>query len=148
MHDPTDPTGAAASSSLATALDQGKDHHIPASELPSCPRCRSLLRPDVVWFGESLPLETVNKVGAWMAESDFIDLMLVIGTAAAVRPASGYIARARMKGARVAVVNMEGTEEALGAASGLGDRDWLFQGDAGVLVPEMLKNIVGEISKD
>lgn len=81
---------------------------IPTSELPHCPKCRkSLLRPNVVWFGESLPDKTLGEVEQYMHESrDGIDLIIVIGTSAKVYPAAGYIPAARDLGARVCVVNM------------------------------------------
>lgn len=43
---------------------------------------------------------------------------------------------ARSRGARVAVVNVEGAD--LGAADDLGERDFLFVGDAAVVLPEIL----------
>ena len=65
--------------------------------------------------------------------------MLVIGTSAEVYPATAYIEAARRKGARVAVVNVEKEDVGL---LGLGEQDWYFEGDAAVLVPEMVKGVV------
>lgn len=65
-----------------------------------------------------------------------IDLIMVIGTTAKVWPAAGYVDIARQRGARVAVVNVEG--EDLGAAEGLGEGDFLFVGDAAVVLPGLL----------
>ncbi len=59
-----------------------------APELRPCPKCGSSMRPSVVWFGESLPLD------AWAAaESSCVatDVLLVIGTSAVVYPAAGLI---------------------------------------------------------
>ena len=69
--------------------------------------------------------------------------MLVIGTTAEVYPAAGYIERARQKGARIAVVNMD--SENLGATGSLRDGDWMFEGDAGVVVPEIFRSVIGEL---
>jgi len=33
----------------------------------------------------------------------------------------------------------------LGDAGGLTEQDWLFQGDAGVIVPELLQKIIAEV---
>jgi NAD-dependent SIR2 family protein deacetylase len=66
--------------------------------------------------------------------------MLVIGTSSKVYPAAGYTEIARRNGARVAVINMD-AEDAIGLRHG----DWFFQGDAGEIVPEILKSVVGEI---
>jgi len=69
--------------------------------------------------------------------------MFVIGTTAQVYPAAGYVNIARQKGARIVVVNVESKEGELGAAGYLGTRDFLFQGDAGVLLPMILEGVIG-----
>ena len=74
--------------------------------------------------------------------------MLVIGTTATVWPAAGYIHEAQRRGARVAVVNMDGVEGELGAASNLRRGDFLFQGDAGKILPEILKGVIGELKDE
>ena len=114
---------------------------IPEDELPHCPRCKTgLLRPGVVWFGESLPDDVMDSVHHWIHSTPKIDLMLVIGTSSKVYPAAGYTEIARNKGARVAVINMDRHD-----AIGMRSRDWFFEGDAGEIVPELLKSVVGEI---
>lgn len=160
----TDVTGIEATSSLTGAMqsaDQGSGTsrevdisdarvsipHLPRSELPKCPQCRDgLLRPGVVWFGERLPEGTIQAVEQFIDESEEIDLILVIGTSAKVYPAAGYVDEARDKGARVAVINTDRADTP-GGAGGLEEGDWFFQGDAGVVVPEILKSVIGEISK-
>lgn len=117
---------------------------ISPEQLPRCPKCHNLTRPGVVWFGESLPTDTIHAVDTFIAESGFIDLILVIGTSAKVYPAAGYVDVARKKGARVAVVNMDAADIP-GGARGLTDRDWFFEGDAGVIIPEILKPVIGEV---
>jgi NAD-dependent deacetylase sirtuin 5 len=72
-------------------------------------------------------------------------LILVIGTTATVYPAAGYVDKARRGGAKVAVINMDGVDGELGAASNLRDGDFLFQGDAAKILPEILKPIIGEL---
>ena len=54
---------------------------------PRCPQpeCDELLRPDVVWFGESLPLDALHKA---MAAAQRCDVFLSIGTSALVQPAA------------------------------------------------------------
>ena len=54
-------------------------------DLPQCPKCnKELLRPGVVWFGESLPVAVLENVEDYLAAGK-IDLMIVIGTSAKVR---------------------------------------------------------------
>lgn len=114
-------------------------------ELPHCPDCKAgLLRPGVVWFGEALPEDTLEEISEWI-DRDKIDLMLVIGTTATVWPAAGYVQEARSQGAKVAVINMDGLDGELGAASNLTDGDFLFQGDAAKILPDILKPIIGEL---
>lgn len=116
---------------------------IPHEHLPQCPQCNSnLLRPGVVWFGESLPEHVVQSVSSWFNQPDKVDLMLVIGTSSKVYPAAGYAQVARQKGARVAVINMDPAD-----ATSLTNQDWFFQGDAAVIVPDLLKGIIGETSE-
>lgn len=109
-----------------------------ADDLPKCPKCNGLLRPGVVWFGEPLPTDTIDYVDKWI-ESEPVDLMLVIGTSSRVWPAAGYVETAREAGARVAVINLDPN------GAGLVDEDWFFQGDASVILPEILKPIIGDI---
>lgn len=117
--------------------------NVDPADLPSCPECKEgLLRPGVVWFGEALPSHTLDAVDEWIKAEPKIDLMLVIGTSAKVWPAAGYVDIARSRGARVAVINMDPGDIPRG---GLTARDWLFQGDAGAVVPELLKSVIGDI---
>src|SRR5207244_2866413 len=67
--------------SCAKIEDRGTE---PLDELPRCPACGDLLRPDVVWFEESLPYEI------WFAAEEavrYCDCFLVVGTSAIVYPA-------------------------------------------------------------
>lgn len=110
-------------------------------DLPKCPNCNGLLRPAVVWFGESLPSDTLNYVDEWI-ESGPIDLMLVIGTSSRVWPAASYTEIARRHGARVAVINMDPDDVAVRNST---KGDWFFQGDASVIVPEILESVIGKV---
>ncbi|MGQ4832990.1 MAG: NAD-dependent protein deacetylase [Candidatus Asgardarchaeia archaeon] len=58
---------------------------IPQDIPPKCKKCGSLLRPDVVWFGEPLPTEALNMA---FYLSNKADLMLVVGTSLLVQPAA------------------------------------------------------------
>lgn len=129
--DPADPSKDLDISQVTSPLRE-----VGNKELPRCPRCKhGLLRPGVVWFGESLPHDTIARVESWMYKPEKIDLLLVIGTSAVVYPAAGYIAQARNKGARVAVINAERPGQ---VASKLQPGDWFFEGDAGVIMPQIL----------
>ncbi|EEQ32110.1 hypothetical protein McanMca71_005499 [Microsporum canis] len=116
--------------------------HLTEADLPHCPQCSSaLLRPGVVWFGEELPDDTLDGIEKFLDEGP-VDLVLVIGTSAQVFPAALYVEHGRDRGARVAVINMDATHV---PQSGLYATDWLFQGDASVILPEILKDIIGDL---
>lgn len=71
-------------------------------EPPTCPVCRSAVRPGVVWFGESLP--SVD----WARAEDAVDgadVVLVVGTSGIVYPAAGLPERAAARGIPVIEVN-------------------------------------------
>ncbi len=104
---------------------------IAPEDLPHCPRCGSLLRPGVVWFGEKLPSDVLDRVNAWMESVERVDVMLVIGTAARVTPASEYITRAVDKGALVVELNVSADEE-------LYEADFLWPGDVSFTLPQLV----------
>jgi len=74
--------------------------------LPHCPSCGALLRPDVVWFGESIPERALSQAteAARTAEA-----CLVIGTAGAVYPAAGFVLAVHRRGRPVIVVDPNAT---------------------------------------
>ena len=142
--------GAGSKQQTGRELDISDDRvdipQLSTKDLPQCPECGNgsgLLRPGVVWFGEELPANVISEIDDFIKESRKIDLILVIGTSAKVYPAAGYIHKARAKGARVAVINMDRADTGRG---GLKLGDWFFEGDAGVLVPELLMSELGSLS--
>ncbi|CAM3142345.1 NAD-dependent protein deacylase [Mycobacterium intermedium] len=74
-------------------------------EPPVC-HCGGLIRPDIVWFGESLPQ------GPWRHAVDAMesaDVVVVVGTSAIVYPAAGLPEMALARGTAVVEVNPEPT---------------------------------------
>ena len=55
---------------------------IPSMQLPRCKKCNGLLRPHVVWFGEMLFTDVLERA---YASLEHCDLLLVIGTSAVVQ---------------------------------------------------------------
>jgi len=96
--------------------------------LPRCPSCGALMRPDVVWFGESLDPDVI---GASMEAAREADLCLVVGTSAVVHPAASVPDVTRRSGGRVLEVNLEATPVTAYA-------DVSLPGEAGKLVPAVL----------
>jgi NAD-dependent deacetylase len=84
-----------------------EDRTVPLSEIPPhCPRCGSLARPDVVWFGESLPGHALD---AAFGAAQRCQVMLVIGTSAVVQPAASLPVLALQHGAYVVEINPQAT---------------------------------------
>lgn len=74
------------------------DEHAP----PRCPECGGVLRPDVVWFGEMLPADALERARAAAAAAD---VFLSIGTSSEVYPAAALPEIARAAGALVVEIN-------------------------------------------
>lgn len=83
-----------------------EDLRVPLPPLPTCTDCGALLRPHVVWFGETLDTNILNS--AYEAIQN-CRIMLVIGTSGTVQPAASMGFHARSKGALVAEINLEPT---------------------------------------
>ena len=86
---------------------ESDDFRTPLPELPPrCNSCGAMLRPGVVWFGESLP----HDVWAKAAEaSSTADVFFAIGTSAVVHPAAGLIGIAHRGGATTVEINPDAT---------------------------------------
>lgn len=113
---------------------------IPIDQLPTCPSCRvGLLRPGVVWFGESLPFNVLKKADDFISSSPPVDLILVIGTSGTVWPAAGYTEQVKKRGGKVAVFNIDLPED--------DSSDWAFQGDAAEILPVALEPIIGQLKR-
>ncbi len=94
---------------LACRFHQGDRNPIDATSagsLPHCPECGSLLRPDVVWFGESLDENTLE---AAVTTAQGAEVCLVVGTSAVVHPAASLPLLTRQNGGVIVEVNPEPT---------------------------------------
>jgi NAD-dependent deacetylase len=105
----------------------------PGLEAPPLCSCGSLLRPNVVWFGEALPqvvLADANK-----AARD-CDLMLVIGTSALVQPAASLPYIAMDRGVKVVEINPNETPLTE-------DASVFLKGASGELMPQLVRLLDG-----
>ncbi|HET8721562.1 MAG TPA: NAD-dependent deacylase [Nitrospira sp.] len=82
------------------------NHDVPIAILPSCRHCSGLLRPHIVWFGESLSADDLARCDAALRSCD---VLLVIGTSGVVYPAAGFASVAKASGAFVADINPDAT---------------------------------------
>ncbi|MBW1997490.1 MAG: NAD-dependent deacylase [Deltaproteobacteria bacterium] len=95
--------------STLSCLKCGRKYHATekrGSEFPPRCDCGQVLKPDVVFFGEAIPAEAMNRSFhlASMAQA-----VLVVGTSALVSPANTIPSLAKKSGARIIEINKEKT---------------------------------------
>ncbi len=101
----------------------------PTDEIPPrCPRCGSYLRPDVVWFGETLPRRALDES---FRAAESCDIFFSIGTSGVVEPAASLPFIALQNGAMVIEVNPEETPLSESAT-------FVLRGGAGQVMPRVL----------
>jgi NAD-dependent deacetylase len=80
--------------------------YIEERQVPVCPECGSVLKPDVVLYGELLPL------AVWQAAEEAVkkcDLMIVAGSSLEVTPVSSLPLTAVQKGVKLIIINHTAT---------------------------------------
>jgi len=101
----------------------------PLREIPPRCACGGLLRPGVVWFGEALPADAIERAVHAARECE---VFLVCGTSAVVYPAAALPESALAAGARVIEVNLEKTPFSQFA-------DLSLRGKCGELLPQIIR---------
>ncbi len=74
--------------------------------VPRCPNCGGLIRPDVVWFGELLPIEAISRA---QELSTAAEIFFSVGTSSTVEPAASLPYLAKGNGAYLVEINPEET---------------------------------------
>lgn len=105
-----------------------EDRRVPIPILPVCETCGALVRPHIVWFGESLDPAEIQRCTEALQSCD---VLLVIGTSGVVYPAAGFASVAKQAGATVVEINLDETPQ-----SNL--VDLALRGRAKDLVPQLL----------
>jgi NAD-dependent protein deacetylase/lipoamidase len=95
---------------------------------PLCPRCGAYVRPDVVWFGEMIPPQALERA---CAAAERCDVFLSIGTSAQVYPAAGLAEMAQAAGAWLVEINPQPTPQSRYAR-------YLLSGAAGEILPTLV----------
>jgi NAD-dependent deacetylase len=75
---------------------------IEAGRIPYCPHCGGVIKPNVILFGETLPVQALMAAKRVTAECD---LMLIAGSSLEVAPASDLPMLARSREAHLIIVN-------------------------------------------
>ena len=113
-----------------------EDIDISEKKVLKCEKCGGLIRPDVVWFGEMLPVDAINNAEISAANSD---VFFTIGTSAEVYPAAMLPIIAKRAGAYVVEINTKPT-----AISN--ELDETITGKSGEILSELV-NKIKEIRK-
>jgi NAD-dependent deacetylase len=95
-----------------------------------------MLRPGVVWFGETLPVDVFEQA---VRATQFCDLFFSVGTSAEVFPAAQLPGIARQHGAYVVEVNIERSAAADAAHE-------VLRGKAGEILPALATSLQGAMS--
>jgi len=100
-------------------------------DVPDCDYCGGILKPDVIFFGENLPQETLN---AAIYYAQHCDLFIVLGSSLVVYPAANMPMYAKESGAKLVIINGEET-----AYDGFADL--VIHGKTGVIMKDILDEI-------
>jgi len=95
-------------SSTLSCLSCGRTYHAVDKRGERTPRCecKTILKPDVVFFGEAIPPEALSR-SFQLASS--AEVLMVVGTSAVVSPANTIPSIAKDRGAKIIEINMEST---------------------------------------
>lgn len=122
-------------SSTLTCIWCGKRYKLDEMEAgqqtPLCV-CRKPLKPDVVFFGESIPTEALNRSFALASKAEAV---MIVGTSALVSPANTIPVMAKERGAKLIEVNKEETHLS-GSMT-----DIFLQGSAGEIMPALTEAV-------
>lgn len=109
------------------------DAAIQEGEPARCVACDGLIRPDVVWFGEMLPRDAIERADEATTRAD---VFLSVGTSAVVYPAAQFPLEAGANGAYVAEINPDTTAIT-------DDVDEAIRGPAGEVLPALCAAVAG-----
>jgi NAD-dependent deacetylase len=108
------------------------NREVPIQILPKCTECGGLLRPDVVWFGESLDVDILHFIAQQIEKTQ---VMLVVGTSGKVQPAASFGLVAKRAGAFVVEVNRSKTDQS-------SFFDVSFEGKSGEILPLLVEKAI------
>ena len=104
-------------------------HSVAKGEIPPrCEKCNGVLKSEAILFGEPLPEAAMSKAIELCQNTD---LMIVIGSSLSIYPAAFLPQLAKNSGAKIILVNLEGTNRDSVA-------DIVLQGRATEVVPRIL----------
>jgi len=98
------------------------------TQIPPLCKCGSILRPNVVWFGESLPQDVWQSA---IIHANRCDMMIVVGTSLVVSPANTLPFYARQNNSTIVEINPEETMMS-------SDMDFSIRGTGAQILPEFV----------
>jgi NAD-dependent deacetylase len=107
-----------------------EDRHV-----PHCPKCGGVIKPNVILFGEQLP---VRELQASKEAARKADLMLVVGSSLEVAPAGDLPLLAVRNGAKLIIINIEPTPVDNQAHI-------VIHADAAEVLPDIMKRLEARI---
>lgn len=102
---------------------------VPLKSVPPKCECGAVLRPDVVWFGESIPSLALEKAFRVIEQCD---TLIVVGTSGVVYPVASFPETVKNNGGFVIEVNVEPTPISAVADASL-------YGNSGDILPMLVK---------
>ncbi|HEY3232661.1 MAG TPA: Sir2 family NAD-dependent protein deacetylase [Roseiflexaceae bacterium] len=102
---------------------------------PHCPQCGSMLRPDVVLFGEGLPEWELRRATRAVEQCD---VFLCVGSVGAIQPIASFPLIAKRAGALGLAIATEDSIYTLMA-------DHVIPATPGEALPELVRLVVGEM---
>jgi NAD-dependent deacetylase len=106
--------------------------YIEQGELPRCPECNGLLKPDVILFGEQLPQRAWYDAQRACRQCD---LMLVAGSSLEVLPVAGLPMQAVDRGSHLIILNNATTYLNVRA-------DVFIQEDIAAIIPAIVEQVL------
>ena len=121
---------------VASAVNPDGDVELDEADLDGfvvvdCDRCGGMLKPDVVYFGETVPPERVSHSFALVGGAR---TLLVLGSSLTVMSGRRFVLRAAKEGIRVAIVNQ-------GATRGDTYAGLTVDAPLGVVLPEVVRRL-------
>jgi NAD-dependent deacetylase len=98
---------------------------------PRCKACNGILRPAVIFFGESLNPDVIGRA---YEEADCCDFLLVVGSSLVVYPAADLPVTAKQRGAGLAIINKDPTPMDQLA-------DYVIHEEAGTALPQIVTRL-------
>lgn len=103
--------------------------------LLNCAHCGGYIRPDIVWFGEALPVQAWHTAESAAANCE---VFMSISTSSLVYPAAGLAQVAKKNGAKIIEINPNPMPSTI--------VDITLAANAGVVMPQLVKQISALLS--